>query len=107
MKRALLLLLLLGVAKVWAADEPVGLADLKIGDPAPDFSLPGIDGKTHALSEYSGAKLLMVAFLSNHCPDSHAAEGRIKELVAEMRGQSFQLIAINPNNPEGLRLDEL
>ena len=103
----LLSFLCAGTTTLFAAEQPAGLADLKIGDAAPDFSLPGIDGKTHALAEYAGAKLLMVAFMSNHCPDSHAAEGRIKQLVTEMRGQSFQLVAINPNNPDGLRLDEL
>ena len=78
---------------------PDGFHDLKVGEWAPDFSLPGIDGATHKLSDYHGAKLLMIAFLSNHCPDSHAAEGRIKQLVADMKGKDFTLIAINPNKP--------
>jgi thiol-disulfide isomerase/thioredoxin len=81
--------------------------DLKIGEAAPPFSLPGIDGKTYTLGDFKGARLLMVAFLSNHCPDSHAAEGRIKKLVEEMKGKSFAFVAINPNNPDGLSLDEL
>src|SRR4051812_9562880 len=81
--------------------------DLKIGDPAPNFALRGIDGKTHTLVEYNKASLLMIAFISNHCPDSHAAESRIEKLVEEMKGQSFALVAINPNNPDGLSIDEL
>lgn len=86
---------------------PEGVNDLKIGDMAPSFSLPGIDGKVHSLSDYGAAKVLMVAFISNHCPDSHAAEGRIKKLLSEMKEKSFSLIAINPNNPDGLSIDEL
>jgi peroxiredoxin len=86
---------------------PADVHELKIGDSAPDFSLPGIDGKTHTLAEYKGPKVLMIAFLSNHCPESHAAEGRIKKLLKEMKGKSFVMVAINPNNPEGLSLDEL
>src|SRR6266404_3439776 len=78
--------------------------DLKIGEAAPDFRLAGIDGKTHTLAEYANAKLLMIAFISNHCPDSHAAEGRIKKLVADMQGKGFTLVAINPNNPDGLSI---
>ena len=35
---------------------------LPIGSPFPDFSLPGVDGKTHTLSEYSGAKIIAVVF---------------------------------------------
>src|SRR3954452_10570169 len=86
MKRAFLLplLLVLTLVRAGAADQPIGLGDLKIGDAAPDFALPGIDGKTHTLADYQRARLLMVAFISNHCPDSHAAEGRIKALVQEM-----------------------
>lgn len=93
---------------VSAADAlPPGVCDLKIGDSAPDFALPGIDGKTHRLANYQGAKILMIAFISNHCPDAHAAEGRIKKLLAELKGRSFAFVAINPNNPDSLRPDEL
>ena len=76
----------LGILTATPAAEPKKaevIHDLKIGDPAPDFSLPGIDGKRHTLAEYNNARLLMIAFISNHCPDSHAAESRIKKL----RGQ--------------------
>jgi peroxiredoxin len=86
---------------------PQGVQDLKIGDAAPDFSLPGIDGKKHTLGEYRDASVLMIAFISNHCPDSHAALGRIEKLADELKDKSFQLVAINPNNPEGLSIDEL
>jgi peroxiredoxin len=83
------------------------LQDLKIGDPAPEFSLPGIDGKTHTLAEYHDAKVLMIAFLSNHCPDSHAAEKRVMSLLEDTKASGFGLVAINPNNPDGLSIDEL
>jgi len=86
---------------------PEGAQELKIGDPAPDFSLPGIDEKTHTLAEYKEPKVLVIAFLSNHCPDSQAAEGRVKKLVEDIKGKSFALVAINPNNPDGIREDEL
>ena len=76
---------------------PEGAQDLKIGDAAPDFSLPGIDGKTHTLAEYKEPKVLVIAFLSNHCPDSQASEGRVKKLVEDMKGKSFTLVAINPS----------
>jgi peroxiredoxin len=84
-----------------------GVRDLKIGDAAPDFSLPGIDGKTHTLADYKDAKMLMVAFISNHCPDSHAAESRMLKLVEDMKGKGLKFVAINPNNPDGLSIDEL
>jgi peroxiredoxin len=101
------LLLVSLTAMVADEGQTDGLHDLKIGDAAPDFSLRGIDGKMHTLAEYSGAKILMIGFISNHCPDSHAAEGRIKQLLADMKGKSFAFVAINPNNPDGLNITEL
>lgn len=90
-----------------AAPEVPGLQTLSIGDAAPDFSLQGIDGKTHTLADYQSAKVLVIAFISNHCPDSQAAEGRFKKLVTDMSPRGMALVAINPNNPDGLRIDEL
>ena len=69
--------------------------------------MPGIDGKTHSLADYQDAKLLLIVFISNHCPDSHAAQGRILKLAAEMKDRGLAVVAINPNNPEGLSSDEL
>jgi peroxiredoxin len=105
--RLSLVFLSLALVSLATARAEDGVHDLQIGEPAPDFSLPGIDGKTHTLAEYKDAKLLMVAFISNHCPSSHAAEGRMKQLIAEAKGKGFVFVAINPNNPKGLSLDEL
>lgn len=84
-----------------------GVQDLKIGSPAPDFALPGIDGKTHRLSDYKEGKLLMIFFTSNHCPTSHGVEARIKKLIADYKDKGLTFVAINPNHPDGLSIDEL
>jgi len=86
---------------------PEGVQDLKIGDAAPDFNLLGIDGKKHRLADYQSAKVLMIAFISNHCPDSHAAEARMIKLLNDAKAKGFAMVAINPNNPDGLSIDEL
>jgi peroxiredoxin len=41
---------------------------MRLGDKAPDFSLPGVDGKTRSLKDFAGAKALVVIFSCNHCP---------------------------------------
>jgi peroxiredoxin len=79
---------------------------LKIGDSAPSFSLPGVDGKTYTLADFK-SDLLMVVFMSNHCPDSHAVEPRLMKFINEMKDRSFSVVAINPNHPDGLTIDEL
>ncbi len=86
-------------------DEPH--PTLALGSPAPDFNLPGIDGKTHRLAEYSGAKVLAVVFTCNHCPTAQLYESRIKKLADDFRGRGVMLVAIQPNNPNAIRLDEL
>jgi len=88
-------------------DGPPGMHTLKIGDPAPDFSLLGIDGKTYSLADFKDSKLLIVIFLSNHCPVSHAVETRFIPFVAALEGDGVAVVAINPNSLEGLRIDEL
>src|SRR5918993_3161239 len=80
---------------------PADAKRLKIGDAAPDFSLKGVDGKTYTLADFKDAPVLMVAFLSNHCPYSHAAETRIIPFTKEMSGKGLAVVAINPNSPEG------
>ena len=37
-------------------------ADLAPGDPAPEFSLPGSDGKTHSLAEQKGKTVVLAWF---------------------------------------------
>jgi peroxiredoxin len=87
-----------------AAEVPPTLA---IGSPAPDFCLPGIDGKTHCLKDYAAARVLVVIFTCNHCPTAQLYETRIKQLVSDYQGRSVAFVAIQPNNPQAVRLDEL
>src|SRR3954470_9605510 len=86
---------------------PPDLKRLAIGDAAPDFKLPGIDGRTYTLADFKDAPVLMVVFLSNHCPYSHAAETRLLPLVAEMKSRGLAVVAINPNSPEAVAISEL
>src|SRR5258708_6358788 len=86
---------------------PPDAHQLKIGDVAPDFSLKGIDGKMYSLADFKSAPVLMVVFLSNHCPYSHAAETRLLPLATEMKSKGLAVVAINPNSPEGLSISEL
>jgi len=80
---------------------------LEIGDAAPDFDLPGADGKRHKLSDFAGAKALVVLFTCNHCPTAQAYEQRIIELHRDFKERGAALVAISPNDPAAVRLDEL
>jgi peroxiredoxin len=106
MKRILLLSALCFASAV-AAPVENQVQDLKIGDAAPDFALPGIDDRIHRLSDYKDGKVLMVFFTSNHCPTSHGVEARLKKCLADFRSKGLTFVAINPNHPDGLSIDEL
>jgi peroxiredoxin len=80
---------------------------MKIGTHIPDFTLPGADGKMHSLKEWNSAKFLMIVFECNHCPESQNYESRIKALYDDYKGRGVQLVAINPNDPASVRLNEL
>lgn len=80
---------------------------LALGSSAPPFSLPGIDGKVHKLSDYAKSKVLVLVFTCNHCPTAQLYETRIKKLADDYSGKGVSLVAIEPNNPDAVRLDEL
>lgn len=103
----LLAVLLFGSPILRASDyTPPDARVLETGASMPSFSLLGIDGKTYTPADFK-SEVLMVIFLSNHCPDSHAVEGRLIRFIKEMQGKDFAVVAINPNNPAGLTIDEL
>lgn len=89
------------------AAAPPNFRTLDIGDTAPDFQLPGVDGKTHCLSDFDDAKVLVVVFTCNHCPTAQAYEPRIKQLHARYKAKGVALVAISPNDALAVRLDEL
>ena len=71
---------------------------LQIGDPAPAFSLPGTDGRTHSLDGLSGNPVLVVVFSCNHCPYVQAYEDRLMAIQRDYAGRGVQLVAINSND---------
>jgi peroxiredoxin len=81
--------------------------NLEIGAAAPEFELPGVDGKIYRLADFSDAKVLVFIFTCNHCPTAQAYEERIVKLHADFVDKGVALIAISPNDPLAVRLDEL
>ena len=80
---------------------------LAIGAAAPDFSLPGVDGKTTSLADLAEAKLLIVAFTCNHCPFVIGSEDRMNALLADYAPQGVAMACINSNETDGHPTDSL
>jgi len=70
----------------------------ELGKQAPDFSLPGVDGKTYSLKSFSNQKFLVVVFMCNHCPYVIAVQERINNLAREYQTKGIGFIGINPND---------
>ena len=96
----------LALAAAALAVETMEHPTLPLGSPAPDFNLPGVDGKSYSLRDFADAKILVVVFTSVHCPTAQAYQGRLRQLVVDYRPRGVAFVAINPNNPDAVRLDE-
>jgi peroxiredoxin len=99
----LALILLVSLTAVAEEHHPI----LPIGSPAPDFALPGVDGRIHKLSDYASSPVLAVVFTCNHCPIAQMYEQRIQQLANDYKGKGVAVVAIQPNDPKAIRIDEL
>jgi len=80
---------------------------LEIGQNAPDFKLPGVDGRKYSLKDFADSDVLVIIFTCNHCPTAGAYEDRIIQLVKDYKSKGVAVVAISPNDPEAVRPDEL
>lgn len=69
------------------------------GQPAIDFSLPDVDGKSWTLEECRGEKGLLVMFICNHCPYVKAIRERLVRDTKELKDLGINSVAIMSNDP--------
>ncbi|WP_372675028.1 thioredoxin family protein [Aquicoccus sp.] len=77
-----------------AATPPV----CDFGWKAPDFSLPGVDGKTHSFADVSGPKGTLIMFICNHCPYVKAVKDRIIRDARDLEKLGIGVVAISSND---------
>jgi peroxiredoxin len=105
---SLALPLVLAAASMAPALAPAeDVSPLPIGAPLPSFELPGVDGKAYTQADFDDAEILVVYFTCNHCPTAQAYEGRISRFLERFKDEGVALVAISPNDPLAVRLDEL
>ncbi len=68
------------------------------GQPAPDFSLPGVDGRTWSLADCRGPNGLLVMFICNHCPYVRAVIDRLVRDATALRDHGIGAVAISCND---------
>ena len=99
-----------GLESFRAEPQPVAEVDvqtLEIGASAPNFRLPGADGRFYELADFDDSEVLTIIFTCNHCPTAQAYEERIKAVAEDYKDRSVAVVAISPNSPLGLLLEEL
>jgi len=74
--------------------------------PAPDFSLPGVDGQTHTLQSCRGSNGLLVMFICNHCPYVKAIRERIVATCRDLESYGIKSVAISSNDPAAYPEDD-
>ena len=74
------------------------MANLKPGDKAIPFVLPGVDDRRHALENYADKEAVAVIFTCNHCPYARAWEDRLIGIQADFDARGVQLVAICSND---------
>jgi len=74
---------------------------LQIGESAPDFDLPGVDGENYSLNSFKNDMFLIVLFSCNHCPYVIGSEERMIQFYNYYRPRGVAMIAINSNETVG------
>jgi peroxiredoxin len=71
----------------------------EFGKPAPEFSLPGTDGRIWTLQEVRGPSGLLVMFICNHCPYVQSVRDRIIRDARDLKEHGIHSVAIMSNDP--------
>lgn len=93
-----------GFSQTSAHPEPKSLIP---GSKAPDFNLPGVDGRHYTLLDFSKAKVLVVIFSCNHCPTAQAYEDRIISIANDYKPKGAEIVMISPNSGKALNYSEM
>ncbi len=84
-----------------------GQIGFKVGEKVTDFSLENIDGKMVSMADYEEAKGFIVVFTCNHCPYAKMYEQRIMDLATTYNAKGYQVIAVQPNDPQAYPEDNM
>ncbi len=74
------------------------MAKLNLGDRAPGFDLPAVDGKSYSLEDFSGSGVLVVVISCVHCPYVRAWEDRLIDLQRKYHDRGVSFVLINAND---------
>jgi peroxiredoxin len=73
---------------------------IEIGERAPDFELPHVDGEIHDLEGSGDAAATVIYWTCNHCPYAIAWHERLHEVARDYADRGVRMIAVNSNDAE-------
>ena len=74
------------------------LLPLRVGDTAPDFTLPATDGNTYSLADFEDADVLVIFFTCNHCPYVLGSDEVTRRTAEKYADRGVKFVAINANS---------
>lgn len=74
------------------------ISEPELGIDAPDFSLPGTDGKAHTLADIMGENGAVIVFICNHCPYVKAITERLVSDADILAKEGIGFVAICAND---------
>ena len=86
--------------------EKLQVTTLSTGSEMPAFELPDMNGQWVSSNDFKDAEILVIAFVSNHCPTAQAYEDRLINFTKEYKDKGVQVVAINPNSSFALLPEE-
>ncbi len=95
------------ITEVTLNEEKQTPKPIEPGTKAPDFNLPGVDGKNYSLEDFKDHEILVVLFTCNHCPTAQAYEDKFIKIVDDYKDKGVGFVGISPNADDAVSLSEL
>jgi len=74
------------------------MTHLKEGDKAPDFKGTDQDGRTVALADFSGKKLIIYFYPKDDTPGCTAEACNLRDNYATLQAQGYALVGVSPDS---------